>query len=439
MVKSGDFNPHYFLKPSFHFYLRMPVVALSFLVEVRQSRARTLSDIKTKDPYGIGNYAFYSSHPGVVKGNRLFSLLTSLITLVALYFLTLRISGVTLAANIAAWIFALSPTLVTESSVIGVDVIAMTLITCSLLAATFTSFYGQVVSVLVGGLSTATKYNMLPALLIPLTNVSLLKGALLFLLFWVAFLIGTPFILLELPLFLDHLAYEIWHYGISGHEGHSGEPGVRQFLFYLNWFATNEFGLPFLALSFVGMLLSFKNKVSWSLIIFTTIFLTLMSMQRANFTRNMLPLIPCFGAFIGISSTYLIKKSRFIGVGLVTLSSVPLLLKTYTAVSTSINLPSDSRIVLLASLEKIRKPNDRVIANGKLWLDNTHRPWLEKISMEEDGKLPDSITKLCSTEETLYLVSARPITGMSAIATYPGDPLSRVVRNPQMYLYQPCT
>ena len=31
MVKRGEFNPNYFLKPSLHFYLRMPVVAVSFL------------------------------------------------------------------------------------------------------------------------------------------------------------------------------------------------------------------------------------------------------------------------------------------------------------------------------------------------------------------------------------------------------------------------
>ena len=31
MAKSGDYNPHYFHKPSLHFYLRMPVVFGAYL------------------------------------------------------------------------------------------------------------------------------------------------------------------------------------------------------------------------------------------------------------------------------------------------------------------------------------------------------------------------------------------------------------------------
>ena len=53
MVKEGRFNPNYFLKPSLHFYLRMPVIAAGFLYEVSQGRVRKLEELKTRDPRGL--------------------------------------------------------------------------------------------------------------------------------------------------------------------------------------------------------------------------------------------------------------------------------------------------------------------------------------------------------------------------------------------------
>ena len=42
MVQRGDFNPHYFRKPSLHFYLRMPFVAAGFLWTVKGGHAKEL-------------------------------------------------------------------------------------------------------------------------------------------------------------------------------------------------------------------------------------------------------------------------------------------------------------------------------------------------------------------------------------------------------------
>src|SRR3990167_1306941 len=85
MVKSGDFNPHYFHKPSLHFYLRMPVVALSFLWNVSEGHIRSVEDIRTGDPFGLNGYAFAVSHPGIVKWNRSFSVLIILLVIAFTY------------------------------------------------------------------------------------------------------------------------------------------------------------------------------------------------------------------------------------------------------------------------------------------------------------------------------------------------------------------
>ena len=49
MVKNGDFNPHYFNKPSLHFYLRMPAIAGSFLWSARANEIESIQDIVTRD------------------------------------------------------------------------------------------------------------------------------------------------------------------------------------------------------------------------------------------------------------------------------------------------------------------------------------------------------------------------------------------------------
>src|SRR5687768_6937474 len=63
MVKSGDFNPRYFLKPSLHFYLRVPVTAAAFLWNVRHEHLRSVQEIRTRSAYGLAGYSFTASHP----------------------------------------------------------------------------------------------------------------------------------------------------------------------------------------------------------------------------------------------------------------------------------------------------------------------------------------------------------------------------------------
>ncbi|NDC38077.1 MAG: hypothetical protein EBZ48_08485 [Proteobacteria bacterium] len=47
MVKRGEFNPHYFLKPSLHFYLRMPVVAVGNSAQSKRLLPKTALESAT--------------------------------------------------------------------------------------------------------------------------------------------------------------------------------------------------------------------------------------------------------------------------------------------------------------------------------------------------------------------------------------------------------
>src|SRR5690606_14247362 len=126
--------PNYFHKPSLHFYLRMPVVAASFLWGVREGHLRSIKEIRTRDKFGLAGYAITSSHPGIVMWNRAFSVLLSLGVLLFTFLITYEISGSSLLASIATLLAAFSPDAIGESAVIGVDVVMAFFVVASVYA-----------------------------------------------------------------------------------------------------------------------------------------------------------------------------------------------------------------------------------------------------------------------------------------------------------------
>ncbi len=320
MVQSGDWNPHYFHKPSLHFYLRAPVVAASFLYEVRRGNIRKIEEVRTKDSYGLAGYAFTASHPGIVKWNRAFSILLSLGILLLTFVLVLEITPSLLTATTASLLVAFSPTLLEHSATIGVDVpMSFFCILSSYLAVLFlrTSSTSTIYfSALAAGLAISTKYNALPIALTPLITLLVSRNAtgaklvISSVLIALGFIIASPFILASFPTFLNQLAYEIWHYGIAGHTGHTAEPGVAQALFYVRWIASDGVGLLAALALPIGILyglLVYRMK-TLSLLTFPLFFFLLMAMQRANFTRNMIVLIPYIAIFGALTIDIITSK-----------------------------------------------------------------------------------------------------------------------------------
>jgi 4-amino-4-deoxy-L-arabinose transferase-like glycosyltransferase len=326
MVQSGDFNPHYFHKPSLHFYLRMPVVAASFLWSVREGHIRKIQNIETKDSFGIGGYAFTASHAGIVKWNRAFSVLLLLGTVVMLYLLMIQLGAPPLFALIAPLFFSLSPNAYLYSTVIGVDIVVTFFAIATVLATVIVTpatkekpqRWGFLLAVLLAGLTISTKYNALPIIAVPLL-ASLFTPQLLIERFLVTcigipvgFLLGSPYILAELPLFLNHFAYEIWHYGVAGHVGHQAEPGVEQAIFYLRWLLSEGFGPIGGVFVILGVAITFLHQRAFTAqrvkllltALFPLLFLLLMISQRANFTRNMLVALPLLAVFIGVTISW---------------------------------------------------------------------------------------------------------------------------------------
>lgn len=315
MVKSGDFNPRYFHKPSLHFYLRMPLVALGFVSSVRKGEIRSVKEIRTRDPQGIGGYAFSASHPRIVKFNRALSVLFSLALVAGAFVAAWEIFATPLAAFSAAILTALSPELIRYSGIVGVDgLMAMMCMLATLATIRLSAGGGRaalIVAGLTAGLAVSSKYNALPICVLPLLAslfwrrgdlsshlIALVTPA-------AGFIVGTPYLLASLPLFLDQLAYEIWHYGIAGHAEHMAEPGLPQAAFYLDWLKDAALGASPLLFAIVGAFLAFlvkrTNQHGKALVflVFPALFFALMCMQKANFVRNMLVIVPYLAVLAG--------------------------------------------------------------------------------------------------------------------------------------------
>lgn len=315
MAKRRDLNPYYFNKPSLHFYLRLPVVAASVLAAKSRGEINSVNDIRTRDPYGLAGYAYSVSHPSILKWNRAFSVALSIAVIVLAALITLQLGAGALGATFAALITAFSPEVLANSHIIGVDVVMALFCLLStyfaLHAARNFSWGWFILSGLSAGLAGASKYNALPVALIPLTVWALkersLKGLVLCgALPLFGFLIGCPYAVITFPEFWAGLSYEVWHYGVAGHEGHTAQPGFEQAAFYTRWLLNDGVGFVATVIAAVGVALlsTSRSPQAVAFLIFPSAYALLMIFQKANFTRNMVVMVP----YMAIAAGYALSR-----------------------------------------------------------------------------------------------------------------------------------
>ena len=348
MVQDNDLNPHYFLKPSGHFYLRMPALMLGFLSEVKSGRVRKVEDLSAHSPYGIGGYPLHSQHWGVVKTVRAFSILVILLGSLGL-FVEAHLAGWISSWGILGALGALfgSGALGTEGAKVGVDNIGLGLGAISVMYAMAAVRTGSSkktyresrrylwLAVIFAGLTCGVKYNLAIVFLAPLVAIwlrgpsvketsedemlaeqttsgllpRLTDTLLAVLLFLGAFLLTSPYIFAEFPRFFNNVAYEAWHYG-SGDINAQGKPGLSQAWHYLGHFA-KSFGYLFIVFAGISGFHLVKNaffarnaeksRQAAVLVfaIFPVLYFAFMCSQVVNYTRNMLILYP-FIALLGV-------------------------------------------------------------------------------------------------------------------------------------------
>jgi len=303
MAKNHTLNPNYFNKPALHFYLRMPVVYASALWERLHGRLAALREIRTRDPYGVSDYAFTPSHPNILIWNRWLSVFFTFLLSAIVFSLGRSLQMSAPVALFGAVVSLLSPELLRNSYIIGVDTLmAVMCLLCTryaLHAERRASLRSLFICGLLAGLAGAAKYNAAPIVIVPLVVwwlsdrsprgfATIVGGAL------GGFLLGAPYSLISYREFFEGVSYEIWHYGVAGHEEHSAPRGLPQLLFYMQWLLSDGVGVVIALLSVFGARSLWRdNRVAAKITIsFPLAYLLLMCLQRANFTRNMVVLVP---------------------------------------------------------------------------------------------------------------------------------------------------
>lgn len=311
MTQAGSLNPHYFNKPSLHFYLRIPAVLAGTAWAHHKGELRTVKDIRTRDPYGLAGFALTPSHPTVVGAVRGVSVLFTLGVLLLTYALTFHWTQRILPSLVAALLALTSPELLKNSYVVGVDTLmALLCLACSYIAARAGAPLTRLrlaVCALVAGLACSAKYNAAPLVAVPgllwLHGDRSLRGFLTVAVMGTfGFLIGTPYAVITPDLFLAGLTYERWHYAVAGHEGHSAQPGLEQAQFYLEWLTATDLGWLVALAALIPLAAAVVKKPTRSAVlvaVFPLTYAAFMIAQKANFTRNMVAVVP----YIAIAAT----------------------------------------------------------------------------------------------------------------------------------------
>ena len=328
MMKTGDFNPHFFDWPSLTIYLQFIVSCLSFLAGSMRGAWNNLEGVGAADFYGAARGLTAAFGTGTV----------------VLIYLAGRRWG-TATALLAAALMAVMPYHVRESHYVLADVPTAFFTTLALLLAlrayerpSLGAFAWAGVSV---GLAASCKYNGSVAILLPF--IAALAGGggpivilqrLLVLAGTAAggFLLGTPYALLDLTKFLNDYARLAAIFA----RDRGGEPGWSIYLKHLR----GSLGWPALLLGAVGLLVAAgravlgQGRVRWAmLIVFPLVYFWVMATSYQIYGRYILPLLPfaTLMAAVGIAA---------IAGPLARLSRVPAAAATTVLVAAAIAIPA---------------------------------------------------------------------------------------------------
>ncbi len=288
IIKTGDFNPHFFDYPSLYIYVQVAVGVVRFLAGAVRGQWASLAQFAAADAYLWG---------------RAVTALAGTATVWVLYLAGRRWGART--ALLAAALLAVMPLHVRESHYVLTDVPVTLFVTIAFLlslgAHERPNARAFAIAGAAAGLAAATKYNGAIALVLPLiacwmtpaVRPSRIVASLAALgAFLAAFLITAPYTLLDLPAFLNGFARLAAAYrGPS----HNADP---IFLIYLKHLR-NAWHWPATLLVAGGLALGATRaikgpgRVKWTLAVaFPVLYFWFISRQSLVYGRYLLPILP---------------------------------------------------------------------------------------------------------------------------------------------------
>jgi 4-amino-4-deoxy-L-arabinose transferase-like glycosyltransferase len=305
MVRDGTLNPHTFRYPSLQYDLLAATTKLHVWWGVATGLYRSDQDIPFKN-YGV------TSAPWLFVWARTLTALLGAATVPALYLLGRRMFD-RRAGLLAALLLLFMTFHIRHSRYITVDVPTGLWVTVAMLGAWSVAGGGGWRAYLIGGvaagLAAGTKYNAgLVALAIAAAHLMrhgraslgrpLLRLVAAGAAAAAAFLITTPYALLDAPAFLRDLSFNAYHYNQADHGDFVGRWRVEKYAAF--FWEESVYPLPMLVLlaGAVPLAMRARRQVALLLVGVVPPLLLLMS-YGTHFTRNLLPILPLVALLAG--------------------------------------------------------------------------------------------------------------------------------------------
>ncbi|HXG54711.1 MAG TPA: phospholipid carrier-dependent glycosyltransferase [Vicinamibacterales bacterium] len=325
MMRTGDFNPHFFHYPGLYIYVQMLVAVVRFLFGSMGGEWHAVRDFAPMDFYLWG---------------RAVTAALGTATVALVYFCGLRWG--TRYALLAAGLMAVMPMHVRESHFVLADVPMTFFVTLTLLFSLRANERARVGAFawagMAAGLAAGTKYNGALALVLPMLAAWMTPGLrpsrLLALLATLAaaagsFLLVSPYTVLDLPAFLDSYGELMASYARPPY----GEPVwllyAKHLRISLKWPAL-LFTLAGIGLALIRAIKG-PGRVRWTLTVtFAIMYFWFVSRQTLVFGRYLLPVLPfvCLLASAAVIS----------GVSLLRRFSIPRVVRTTLIVALTVGI-----------------------------------------------------------------------------------------------------
>ncbi len=311
MMKTGDYNPHFFKYGSLMIYLNL---LIDQLYRIYLSLAGDLASVKNIRIEADTGWHWTISLPNFYFWNRFLTATMGTATVFITYLVSRSICN-KWTGIISAFFLSVLPIHIVHSGFVTMD--APVALFVSLVVLFSILFIDQkkiiyfILSLICVGFATATKYNSGLTILLPIASLIWMsyRDELSHQKFyWLAlpclpamtFLFIMPYAILDFPTFIKDVLHQINYYNTTGHPGATINPGWDYFSFQIREFYQN-IGLAGAILFAIGLAGTISRPVLLLILLFPASYLLFMSGMTVNFHRNFIQIYPFIAVFAGIA------------------------------------------------------------------------------------------------------------------------------------------
>lgn len=311
MMKTGDYNPHFFKYGSLMIYLNL---LIDQLYRIYLSLAGDLASVKNIRIEADTGWHWTISHPNFYFWNRFLTATMGTATVFITYLVSRSICN-KWTGIISAFFLSVLPIHIVHSGFVTMD--APVALFVSLVVLFSILFIDQkkiiyfILSLICVGFATATKYNSGLTILLPIASliwISYRDELSHQKFYWLVlpclpamtFLFIMPYAILDFPTFIKDVLHQINYYKTTGHPGATINPGWDYFSFQIREFYQN-IGLTGAILFAIGLAGTISRPALLLILLFPASYLLFMSGMTVNFHRNFIQVYPFIAVFAGIA------------------------------------------------------------------------------------------------------------------------------------------